>query len=404
MSSRSIRATTLAAVLASTWTTAASAQTKLPTVNCADQPNPIYVTGSSALKSFIGVVGKLLASDPTPSTVVYQSQGSCVGVSTVYEADPSKRLIKDSPTNYAIFYKADGTSQECFLPEAGQEVTIGASDVYAKTCGYDSLSNVSDSFGPVQPMTFVVPASSKQTSISAELAYVAFGLGGHDAAFPLPWNDPSFFFVRNASSGTQQMIATSIGVPAAKWWGVNRGGSSAVRDQMKVIVDPVQAEKSIGILSTDIADVERANLRVLAYQATGQTCAFYPDSTPTARDKANVRDGHYDIWGPSHLFTRTTNGSPASSAALAFLARFVVPLIPQDLLDAEIDGALVPQCAMRVSRGEEVGALSSSQPAFSCGCYFDFRTTGRSACQTCETSNDCPSSEPTCNFGYCEVQ
>lgn len=383
----------------------ALAQKTAPTVTCAEQPNPIYVTGSSALQSFIGVVGKLLANDASPSTVVYQSQGSCVGARTVFDANPANRVIKDVTGNWAIFFKADGTSQECSLPDpAGEEVTIGVSDVYAKSCGFADNPGITDYFGPVQPMTFVVPAASKQTNISAEAAYFAFGLGGGATDVSLPWIDPSFFFVRNASSGTQQMIATSIGVPAAQWWGVNRNSSSLVRDQMKVLVDQNQADKSIGILATDIADKERANLRVLAYQAREQTCAYFPDSTPSARDKANVRDGHYDIWGPSHLFARTNNGTPIKPGALTFLARFVTPQIPQDLLDAEIDGSLVPQCAMRVTRQEEIGALSSFQPPYSCGCYFDFKTTGATSCQSCETSTDCPASEPTCNFGFCEVQ
>lgn len=383
--------------------TPAAAQTTPPEEPCSGLTRPIYVTGSSALKSFIGVVGKLLASDASQSTVVYQSQGSCVGVSTVFDPLPSKRVIKDVVNNYAIYYRADGSSKECQLPIEGQPVTVGVSDVYAASCGFSADAAVTDYTGPIQPMTFVVPAGSRQTSISAEAAYYALGLGGGEDV-SLPWTDPSFFFIRNASSGTQQMIAKSIGVPASQWWGVNRGGSGAVRDQLKVIVDSAQSDKAIGILATDLADADRANLRILAYKAREQDCGYLPDSTLTSRDKANVRDGHYDIWGPSHLFARTNNGTPVDSGALAFLARFVTPRIPDDLLNAEIDGALVPACAMRVSRSEEVGALSSFQPPYSCGCYFDQRTTGSTSCQACEASTNCPASAPSCNFGYCEVQ
>jgi len=182
---------------------AASAQTTTPTVTCASLPNPVYLTGSSALRNFVGVVGKLLASDPAPATVVYQSQGSCVGVRTIYDGDPTKRVIKDVPAaggraaNYAIYFKADGSAQECFLEQDGTPVTIGISDVYAKTCGYTATtdgSTVTDYFGPVQSMTMVVPATSKQQSISAEAAYLAFGTGNGG-----PWSDPRLFFVRNAS-------------------------------------------------------------------------------------------------------------------------------------------------------------------------------------------------------------
>lgn len=390
----------------------ALAQTSVPTVACNTLPSPVYVAGSSALRNFVGVVGKLLAADAAPTTVVYQSQGSCTGVQRIYDADPTKRVIKDIPSvsgrpaNYAIFFKTDGTAQECFLESSGNEVNIGLSDVYAKSCGITEAPagvTITDYPGPVQPMTFVVPAGSKQTVISADAAYLAFGLGGATGT-ATPWIDPRLFFVRNASSGTQQMLATAIGVPGGKWWGVDRGGSGAVRDQLKIIVDPAQADAAIGILSTDVADADRANLRVLAFKAKGQTCGYLPDSSATSRDKQNVRDGHYEVWGPAHILARTSNGTPVSTAAQAFLARFVTPRLPDELLSAIVDGALVPQCAMRVTRNEEVGPLASFQPPYSCGCYFDQRTRGSTTCKACKDNSECPSTAPTCNFGYCEVR
>ena len=46
--------------------------------------------------------------------------------------------------------------------------------------------------------------------MAQEAAYLAFGLGGYNGA-ALPWTDPAFFFVRNAGSGTQQLIARAYG-------------------------------------------------------------------------------------------------------------------------------------------------------------------------------------------------
>jgi len=391
---------------------AANAQTTPPTVSCASLPNPVYTAGSTALRGFVGIVGKILASDTSPTTVVYQAQGSCTGVQRIYDTDPARRTIRDipqagsTPANYAVFFKADGTSQECSLDAAGTEVNIGISDVYAKSCGYPDLPSgvtITDYLGPVQPMLFVVPAASKQTVISAEAAYLAFGLGGA-AGKAAPWIDPRFFFVRNASSGTQQMLAAAIGVPANKWWGVNRGGSSQVRDQLKIVVDAAQADSAIGILSSDVADADRANLRALAFRAKGQSCGYLPDSTATSKDKQNVRDGHYEVWGPSHLFARTSNGTPLSVAAQAFLARFVTPQLPRELVDAIIAGGLVPQCAMQVTRTEEVGPLASFAPPYSCGCYFDNTTRGATSCKACKDNSECGGAKPVCNYGFCETR
>jgi ABC-type phosphate transport system substrate-binding protein len=402
----------------------ASAQTVKPPpgTNCLDgaagRGNVVYVTGSSALRPFLTALAPVVAADNPSYTIIYQSQGSCAGVAAVYDVDPAKRVIKDvpaagtKPANYAIFFKSDGAAQECFLDTTGAgevgtawpNVDLGISDVFSKSCAYETPPagiTIADYFGPIQPMTFVVPSASSQRSISAEAAYLAFGLGGGGKA--APWIDPSLFFVRNSGSGTQQMLARAIGVPADKWWGLDRGGSAQVRSGLKVILDKETAEKSIGIVSVDIADEERSNLRILAFKAKGQSCGYLPDSTPNTRDKINVRDGHYPIWGPVHLFARTSGGIP-NAAAGAFVGRFATARVDKTLLDAEITKGLVPQCAMRVARSEEMGPLASFQPQFECGCYFDFKANGATKCKACGGPAECGGATPACNFGYCEAR
>jgi len=387
----------------------ARAQTNPPTVKCYDatlRPNVVYITGSTAAKPFLGPLAKLLAKESTPYTIVYQGQGSCVGVSTIYQSDPTKRVIKDVTKNWAIYWDADGvTSHECSLDPAGNTVDVGISDVYAASCGYTAPPEgvtITDYQGPIQPMTVVVPAASKQRSISHEAGYLVFGLGGHKGA-AAPWTDPQYYFVRNASSGTQQMVARAVGVPAEKWWGINRGSSTAVLQAMKVLVDETSAEKSLGILATTEADAERANLRILAFQAKGQSCGYWPDSSPTAFDKLNVREGRYAIWGPLHFFARVTGGVP-SAAAGAVVSRFAAARIDQDLIDAEIKKYVVPRCAMKVSRSEEMGPLKPYSPDYQCGCYFDLVANGSTKCQTCKGPGDCPSTRPARNYGYCEAK
>ena len=403
----------------------AAAQTAKPPpgTSCLDpgagRGNVVYVTGSSALRPFLTALAPVVAADNPSYTIVYQSQGSCAGVAAVYEAESAKRIIKDVPAaggksaNYAIYFNGDGTAQECFLDTTGAgetgtswpNVDLGISDVFSKSCGYDAApagTTIADYFGPIQPMTFVVPSASSQRSISAEAAYLAFGLGGGGGK-AAPWVDPSLFFVRNAGSGTQQLIARAIGVPADKWWGLDRGGSSQVRSGLKVVLDKDTAEKSIGIVSVDIADEERSNLRILAFKAKGQTCGYLPDSTANTRDKLNVRDGHYPIWVPVHLFARTSGGIP-STAAGAFVGRFATARVGKTLLDTEITKGLIPQCAMRVTRKEEMGPLASFQPQFQCGCYFDFKSNGATSCKTCNGPAECSGATPACNFGYCEAR
>ncbi|RYE84325.1 MAG: hypothetical protein EOO75_18245, partial [Myxococcales bacterium] len=165
-----------------------------PTATCRDaqaRPEVVIVAGSSAIRPFLGIVASLLA--PT-TTIVYQSQGSCTGVSAIFSDDPGKRRIRDIPeqgttaANYAVYFRADGTSEPCLLDPAGAEVDVGVSDVYAASCALEPGPGVqvADNQGPIQPMTFVVPAASTQRAISAEAGYLLFGLGGNAGAVA-PW-------------------------------------------------------------------------------------------------------------------------------------------------------------------------------------------------------------------------
>ena len=70
---------------------------------------------------------------------------------------------------------------------------------------------------------------------------------------------------------------------------------------------------AIGFLGADVYDGDRATLNALAFEAVGQTKAFYADSTSRRSDRQNVRDGHYTMWGYEHMFAYVDR--PASRPA-----------------------------------------------------------------------------------------
>jgi hypothetical protein len=374
-----------------------------PTMSCRDpsRPNLIFATGSTNFPPLLQAVAPLLAANNPPYVVVYQPQTSCKGAASIFDADLTKHVIKDITGNWAFFYDASGNKNYCLLDTGGSAVDVGESDVFAQTCTYMPQPNIGDYTGPIQAITFVVPAGSSQRSISAEAAHLVFGNGG-SAGSIAPWTDPTLYFVRSSGTGTIQLPSRAINVPPTQWWGLDRLSADNLRDSMEGI-DPNSAEKAIGVLSSDFADRARANLRVLAFQEAGQSSGYLPDSSAESFDKGNVRDGHYPIWGPIHLFAPNTNGVP-SQAVSALVTRFAVPRLEQSLIDAIIASGYIPQCAMKVQREQEMGALASYQPQFGCGCYFESKVNGKSTCASCNGPADCPSSTPACNYGYCEVQ
>lgn len=374
--------------------------------DCATLANPVYIAGSSAIKPVLAALAPLLAAATPPITLVYSSQGSCVGVSYMTTTPVGKI---DNVTTAAIW--VGGAETTCSLDTVtGTTPDIGVSDVYAGTCGATLASNIGDFKGPVQAMAFAVPAASTQTSISAEAAYMVFGFGADTAAHTVaPWSDPNLMFVRNASSGTQSMISAALaqvgtGFTVAKVKGVSNSSSSGVSSGLTGAATAGNQEKAIGMLAMDVIDVNRATIKPLAFKFAGQPCGFTPDSTLTSFDKQNVRDGHYAIWGALHMLTPVDpasmkNAKPSVQAVIDALSG--VPSL--DVLKVEVSKGVVPDCAMRVSRTSEVGPMASYMPAKSCECAYLAVANG-TAPATCTPCTAASATCPACNLGYCEVQ
>jgi hypothetical protein len=202
------------------------------------------------------------------------------------------------------------------------------------------------------------------------------------------------------------MISAAIGVPAALWKGNDANGSMGV---IAKLGGTTNAETTIGILgATDVTDTVSQTIRILAYKHYGQSCAYLPDSAEGAKDKANVRDGHYAIWGPIHVLSKVDmNHYPLNVNArrvVNYITGSQSPPGGLDLIQLEAINNVVPSCAMKVKRTQEVGDLSPFAPLNACGCYFEKVATGHTGCQACMKSADCPSTLPSCNFGFCEAQ
>ncbi len=383
----------------------------------ADPGTVVYVTGSTALASFIGEVSSALASQVT---VVYQQSGSCVGVRAAI--DPANNVLS-SANGTATYYTPSGTQQTCVLnPSDTLSADIGASDVFYSTCYLGQATtpalpqSVSENFGPVQIMNFAVPQSSSEHSISLTAAYYVFGFGG--MTYPVaPWTDPTQLQIRSANSGTQSLIAAAIGVPPGQWYGVGHGTSSDVGTALVAAgqsTDPSVVDSAMGILASDYLTQNQSALRGLAVQDKNASCSFYPSSTAFAHDNANARDGHYPLWGPSHFYARVdpSTGIPLKSGVTKFIDGLngLTPLPGLDLIAEYAQKGLVPECAMHVSRANDGGDYTPFKAPVTCNCYFDLYAASSNTCATCNANSDCPSSAPNCNKfgpapqqGYCNL-
>jgi hypothetical protein len=389
--------------LADTAPDAADAPSDTPSGNpkCADlSPRPIYMHGSSSLYLAFATYAHAIASE---ATLVYKRDGSCNGLASILTGD----VMSQGTAEYWV--TGSDVSHACDLPpDPGQSVDIGLCDVFATTCRPDLPGlpdNVGDFIGPVQTFMFTVPQASSQKAISAEAAFRVYGLGA--ASGVSPWDDEAFIFRRNEDSGNQRTISTFIGLPVDRWLGQEVVSSG---DMEPRLVESSNPEKTIGITSGDVADQisARRDLRTLAYQHYGQTCAYTPDGDLASFDKKNVRDGHYYMWAPTHFYARVEGGAitdPVVRDVVNYLTGTKpLPSKNTDLMSTLKSSGLVPKCAMRVSRVKEGGELSPFTPHPSCACAFEAATPsgGSSACPTCSSDVECPSDRSSCSFGYCE--
>ncbi|MGA7119281.1 MAG: hypothetical protein WBY94_04245 [Polyangiaceae bacterium] len=364
---------------------------------CSTLPSPVYVVGSTGLTGLAGELGQLTS--PVPITVVFVAAKSCDGAKAII----LNKTAFDLGATTATYWDAAGTAHTCLIDEASSYADIGLGQLFADACLTlpQGTPGIGDFLGPITPIDIVVPTASTQSSISAEALYYTVGLGAGSVA---PWTDPTEVFF-NPGSGPQYDVALAIGVPPTQWKGTTV--ATAAQNIAKVGTSP-DPESTLGLIGADLVEApsNTSTLKPIAYQDVGQPCGYYPNATATSSEKQNVRDGHYPLWGFSHMFAKVNaQDVPLNPTAASIIAYFTgqQPTPTGDFLRFVVSDHLLPLCAMRVTRATEMGRLLPYAPSPSCGCYFDSITKGTTTCQVCKTPSDCPSSSPHCNLGYCEA-
>ena len=240
---------------------------------------PIYISGSTALEPMIKVIGPKLAQQTNPYVIIYLSDGSCAGVNRI---NSDGKLAAGTTMKYIPPDYVSTKTYNCNIAAGGQVGDLVLSDVDATMCPGISAqpANTKDYQGPVNSMVLVAPSTSTQTAISAEDAYLMFGMGANGMVSP--WLDPMFYFIRTPDSGTRTMINANIGVGAHAWQGQDgtAGGGKAFGsgDVLNHVAANAQtaADKTIGILGADYWDsgTNRSTVKALAFRAFKQHYAY----------------------------------------------------------------------------------------------------------------------------------
>lgn len=365
---------------------------------CLDLPNVTIGLGTSNGRPLVAAFATELAAQTDPVSLVYIGATACQGIGSVIDAIPA--------TGTASYWDVDGVEQTCELPVTGYVPDYALIQAEPTLCeGLTEVpAGIGEFVGPVTALSMVVPVASSQVNISAEALYFIYGFGPSEGQVS-PWTIDAEVRAREPSASSQITFAIAAEIPLGKFKGEETATAGDVVTALSTSENP---EAALGFVAAEVADANRDIVRTLAFQAYGQECAYWPDSTATAFDRRNVRDGHYFVWSPSRFYAPVDDSGEiiheATRTAVGYLTG-TIP-IPADFpaIDLVIDTGIVPRCAMNVWRDEESGPLYSFQPEEPCGCYFDYRATGETSCSSCATDADCPGEAPVCRYGYCEVK
>jgi hypothetical protein len=377
----------------------------------------VYIESGDTQENLLKNLGRKLR-DTANISLAFSLTGSCTLTPDLYNGT---KIAPNTMLKYIPSSAEDPTwtpaaaEPTCTTGPEGTPIDLGISALFAESCGLGGPpagSNLELIQGPIQAYTFIVPTVSTQTAILSDEAYYAFGFGDANPLAPTydPWNNHLHMFIRPPTKSTLVATAKNIGLEPSKWKGVPEAASS---DVVTATATSAAAD-AIGILGSEVYDGNRnKGIRTLAFQAVGQTAAFFPDSIPSAFDKQNVRDGHYTLWSPTVYITAVDGAHVPSNPAVRYLVDLVLGHANASPPDggAKIEGladvvkvGLIPECAMKVTRSADGGALSPFSPDEPCTCYYLSQIPGASGapsgCTACTKDSAC--SGGTCNHGFCE--
>ncbi|HET9627806.1 MAG TPA: hypothetical protein VFP84_40890 [Kofleriaceae bacterium] len=383
-------------------------------------PAPIvYMQVGDTQVNLMKRLGRAMRDNGHPVRMVFITDPSCTNINTIY-GQTSTTIPKGQTLQY-LPSKLEDPAWDAGNPMHSATLTCSAPAAIVPHVANSALFNsacpappatpggltVVPVQGPTQAYVLAVPTAAVPNAITFEEAYFVFGFGMQGMI--APWVDEKQLFIRKPTTSTLLAWAANLGIPAGKFLGVQEPGSP---DVTAAVQSGTQA--SIGILGAEVYDGNRTTLKALAYRAKGQYAAYYPDSSFAARDKKNVRDGHYTVWSPTvWMYTKDASGAPTDPDA-----KYIVDLITGSPLDAGMPAptgfsviadaiapvGLVPTCAMQVNRDFEGGELRRFTPPTSCTCTYEKATIPNkpSACAACDANTPCATG--VCREGLCEAR
>jgi hypothetical protein len=385
-----------------------------------DEPNPgspipkLYIENGDTQEPLIKRVGKLLMQSGTKVRIIYRKRPTCELRDSVFNGakmteitTPTARPVSYIPVDPS--FDVTKAAPTCTVPSdagAAQPIVLGIGATYLSSCpAATKPADVGVLDGPIQAYGFITTKSSSQVAITAEEGYLAYGFTG-GAGEANPWIVQDLRFKRGNTASTTLTMSSAIRLlPSQMQAHKDSGTSEDIIAGVIAAASSSTPDAALGILGTELYDQHRDEIKLLAFKSFGQRYAYFPDSTSSARDKQNVRDGHYLPWSPTPYITKM-NGAEIADPNVKRLYELVMGTRSGEDVDGlrqVVDVGLVPECAMKVTRAGDGADLALYDDPAPCGCYYEKSVPqGTTTCTAC--SDDGPCNGGKCRHGFCEAR
>jgi hypothetical protein len=385
---------------------------------CDTLPNPeqnVYMQVGDTQVNLMKRLGRKLRDNGHPVRMVFFTNPSCTNINAIYgqTAIPTNQTMQYLPSEAEdpLWDPNDpmhSATLSCTIP-ASTVPQIANSALFNSACPVPPTPPIGFAItpvqGPTQAYVLAVPTAADPIAITFEEAYFVFGFGMQGEI--TPWIDEKQLFIRKNTTSTLLAWAANLAIPAGQFLGIAEPGSPEVTS---AVASGTKA--SIGILGAEVYDGNRTTIKALAYRAKGQYAAYYPDSSFAARDKKNVRDGHYTVWSPTVWMYATNPDTTPVDPDAKYVVDLITGVLGQTetapnfsvITDTIAPVGLVPTCAMQVNRDHEGGELSLFTPPTSCTCTYEKAVSPNQTpkCATCDDTHACATG--TCREGFCEAR
>jgi hypothetical protein len=281
----------------------------------------LYIAGPDSMINILRNIAAELW--PENIHIYYKGYPSCLGVQNLVNSAPTTPDPAEvgTPAAHEVSFWPGDPEVEMFCelpfdaadpaePEIVPDLVL--SDVFATTCASypNGLGSVQDFQGPVLGFGFIVHPDSPAESISAEAAYLVFGFGA-ESNVVAPWNDPATILHRDPNSGAENVFAKTLALDVTKFAGTSLNSTGVMVNQVAAATGAWPSHRrSLGRTSAS-SSAARTRSACWPTSTTTRAAATSRTRAPPSRDKRNIRDGHYPIWGAGPpLHARQCLGHP----------------------------------------------------------------------------------------------